>query len=102
MRHNDEDTTCKQNKNSKTRGVESLKVLPSTAGYITLVTTSINEGDAIFEPCPNNPEARILCLGIVKLRRLGSENRAIFRVSYLNVEIEQIEIEEGKTLGTRN
>ena len=79
--------------------LECVKVIPSSAGYLTLTTPLVGCQEAIFEPCQGNVQVRILCPGIIRLHPVADENKSIFTVQYINVEDEGIELETEKTMG---
>ena len=60
--------------------IEPIKVMFSTAGYITLITTLVGHDEVIFEPCHGNPQARILCPGVVKLHPMKTNLCLQYRI----------------------
>ena len=83
----------------KASAVEPVKIVSATAGYITLTTPITGHKEALLEPCVGNPQARILCPGVVSLYEVEGDKKYLFTVQYINVEQESIEIDDGKTIG---
>ena len=93
-----EEENLTENDAVRCRAAESLALLPSMAGYVTLVTP-LQAEEAFFEPCVSNPEARALCPGIVKVTPSSDNKRSYVTIPYINVETQSIEIAENTTLG---
>ena len=69
---------------------------------MTLTTLLVGLDETLFEPCRTNPQARILCPGVVRLHQMANENQSIFTLQYINkcrTQEEGIEVETDKTIG---
>lgn len=66
---------------------------------VTLETNLIGSDTAIFEPVAGNIGTPMLCPGIVQLENDNQYKKARFKIRYINVTSENIELEPGKTLG---
>ena len=54
--------------------------------HYTHNTPPTGHKEALFEPCVDNPQARILYPGVVSLYEIEGEKKSLFTVQYINIE----------------